>query len=121
MDKNYNMFRKLSAVGDSIDGDLHEFTITKDNTAIISIYSTIPYDLSEYNVTRADANGTDHDAYINESMFQELDIETNELLFEWRATDHIPLSANYYGPHSKGRTFNDAWDWFHINSIEKVS
>lgn len=124
MDKNYNMFRKLSAVGDDLDGDLHEFTITKDNTAIISIYNTRPHDLSEFNITRAEPNGTDVDAYINESMFQELDIETNELLFEWRATDHIPLSANYGGPHSSlstggGRTFDGAWDWFHINSIDK--
>jgi len=36
-----------------------------------------------------------------------------------RATNHIPLSANYCGPKSKGRTFAEAWDWFHINSIEK--
>ena len=115
MDDQYQMYKTLHAVGAGLDGDLHEFTITRDDTAIITIYHTIPFDLSDFNVTGAD----NKDTYISESMFQEIDIETNELLFQWRAIDHIPLSANLRGPGDRGRTLETAWDWFHINSVEK--
>jgi hypothetical protein len=32
--------------------------------------------------------------YIWDSLFQEIDIETNELLFQWRASDHYSMDEN---------------------------
>jgi len=115
MDNQYQMYKTLHAVGAGLDGDLHEFTITQDDTAIITIYHTIPYDLSDFGVAGADTEKT----YVSESMFQEIDIETNELLFQWRALDHISLNTNVRGPGDRGSALETAWDWFHINSVEK--
>lgn len=48
-----------------------------------------------------------------------MDIETNELLFEWRASDHFDF-ADCYNPRKdlkiKGK---EGWDWFHLNSVDK--
>lgn len=49
---------------------------------------------------------------------QEIDIETEELVFQWSALDHIKLSATYREIGKDGEN-GIAWDWFHINSIDK--
>ncbi|KKY28928.1 putative secreted protein [Diplodia seriata] len=53
----------------------------------------------------------------------ELDIETGELLFEWASLDHVspdeavlPLNPGQAG---SGYNSSDAWDYFHINSVDK--
>lgn len=54
-----------------------------------------------------------------DSMFQEFNIETGEVIFEWRASDHFALSESYMSTLSA--TEDDPWDWFHINTVEKDS
>ena len=53
----------------------------------------------------------------------ELDIATGEVLFEWRSLDHIspdeailPINPGQAG---SGYNSSDAWDYFHINSMDK--
>jgi hypothetical protein len=44
------------------------------------------------------------------------------LLFEWRATDHIRMKDVFSSPSRKdghGRSKKDAFDYFHINSVDK--
>jgi hypothetical protein len=56
-------------------------------------------------------------------VFQEIDVETGELLFEWRATDHISMRDVYTTPNRKdgyGTSKDDAFDFFHINSVDKT-
>lgn len=56
-------------------------------------------------------------------MFQEIDIETGKLLFEWRATDHIGMTDVFSSPNMKdghGKSKADAFDFFHINSVDKT-
>ena len=56
-------------------------------------------------------------------MFQEIDIETGDLLFEWRATDHISMTEVFSKPCRKdgyGTSKKDAFDYFHINSVDKT-
>lgn len=48
-----------------------------------------------------------------------MDIETNEVVFEWRASEHLSLADSFWGPGDLGSTRDSAWDWFHINSVEK--
>ena len=59
----------------------------------------------------------EHDAWIWESLFQELDIATGEVLFEWRASDHFSFRDVYVNPNKAQR--HDPWDFFHINMVEK--
>ena len=90
--------------------DLHEFIITEENTAIMTMYQQVDADLS--------AVGGDVEGRIWESLFQELDLNTNEVLFEWRASDHLDYTESYRAIDGLG-TNDNHWDWFHINSIDK--
>lgn len=50
-------------------------------------------------------------------MFQEINLETGEALFEWRASQHIDVSKSYTDVNEA--TESDPWDVYHINSVEK--
>lgn len=76
------------------------------------------YDLVETDLTPAGKSGT---GWIYEGLFQEVDIETGELIFQWSAGDYYGLNDSYfaigekgYAPHQAG-----AYDYYHINSIDK--
>ena len=61
--------------------------------------------------------GRPNDSWIWESIFQELDIATNKVLFEWRASDHFSFLDVYVNPGRSDQ--HDPWDYFHINMVEK--
>lgn len=92
-------------------GDLHEFQITRDDTALFAVYEILPRDLRE-------VNGPEK-GWIYDSLFQEVDVETNELLFQWRASEHFPLQEAERDREADGETEDNPWDFFHINSIDK--
>ena len=50
-----------------------------------------------------------------QGIVQELDIETGEVLFQWRSIDHVALEETYVTPLQDGRP---GIDYFHINSID---
>jgi hypothetical protein len=100
LDSSYQEITRVRA-GNGYDGDHHEFLITPEDTALITIYNKVPRgDLT----SEADPV----DGYVLDGIVQELDIETGEVLFEWHSLDHIGLEESYYEP----------FDYFHINSIE---
>jgi len=96
-----------------MDGDYHEFSITPQNTAVITAYVRTPWNLTE--------QGRDN-GYIWDCVFQEIDIESGSLLFEWRASNHFKFSQMAVNSWSSWTgTFQDPWDWFHLNSVQKDS
>ncbi|KAF1353336.1 ASST-domain-containing protein, partial [Delphinella strobiligena] len=101
----YNLTTNLT-----VGSDIHECQLTDDGTALLTAYLPISYDLSAYNIT---------DGWLADSMFQEVDITTGDVLFSWSASDHFELNASYADPGSTGGSEDDAYDFFHINSIEK--
>lgn len=105
LDSSYNIFKNITAAGD-LDGDLHEFQITPEGTALLTAYGAKPMDLSAYDV---------EDGVVWDSIFQEIDIETGELLFEWHASDHFSAEDSL-APYEH---YRGAWDFFHINSVDK--
>ncbi len=68
-------------------GYIHEFSITSDDTALVAIYHAIPYDLSE--------SGGLEEGWLFENTFQEINIETGELVFEWNASTHVGINESY--------------------------
>ena len=50
-----------------------------------------------------------------EGIAQELDLETGEVLFEWRSLDHVGVEESYREPPQDPGT---PIDYFHINSID---
>lgn len=52
-----------------------------------------------------------------DSYFQEVDIASGQVLFQWQASQHVALNESYQAPPSGSQPY----DFFHINSIEPDS
>lgn len=94
-----------------LDGDLHEFQISKDDTALVTIYQAVTADLRPI--------GGPESGWIYDSLFQEIDIATGDLIFEWHASHHFPVDSTFEERQERGAEPESALDFFHINSIDK--
>ncbi len=110
VDQSYNEIARVYA-GNGLAGDIHEFLITPQDTAYISIYRRVPMDLS--------ALGGPSDSSIWEGVIQEVDIATGRVLFEWHSADEVAVSESFtkLPPPTDGPK-DSPHDYFHINSIE---
>jgi hypothetical protein len=105
-DSSYSEIAWVRA-GNGFRGDLHEFLITPEDTALLTIYNKVPADLSAFGGSK------DGEAY--EGILQEIDIETGEVLFQWHSSEHISVDESYNKlPDNPKKPF----DYFHINSID---
>jgi hypothetical protein len=105
-DRTYSEITRVRA-GNGHEGDHHEFLITPEDTAVLTIYGEKPMDLSPV--------GGPVDGRVLDGIVQELDIETGEVLFEWHSLDHVGLEESYYRPSPD---LDWAFDYFHINSLD---
>ncbi|PYH46149.1 arylsulfotransferase family protein [Aspergillus saccharolyticus JOP 1030-1] len=103
----------IVAAANGHQGDVHEFRVTDQGTALLTIYDIRQADLSALDGPK--------DGWIYDSLFQEIDIETGELLFEWRASDHYAIDESRLPLANKGSSPSpqDAYDYFHIDSVDK--
>jgi len=105
-----NSYRHIATVraGDGLTEDLHELTLTPDGTALISAWKPLYCDLA--------ALGGRARAAVYDTVFQEIDIKTGLVRYEWDSLEHVALSASYMPAASA----SPAWpyDWFHLNSVE---
>ncbi|GFF55126.1 hypothetical protein IFM46972_10190 [Aspergillus udagawae] len=89
-----------------------EFQITPQRTAVLTTSMFAPYDLSPVNGPR--------DGWIRDVGFQEIDLETGALLFEWRWSDHWNITDVLVEfPRGTEGSREAPWDPFHINSVHK--
>ncbi|RMY77547.1 hypothetical protein D0862_13542 [Hortaea werneckii] len=111
LDSSYNVVHTVSAVGDGLYGDLHEFKVTDDATALITVYNKTHLDPAD------PAMPWPKNGFIIDGIVQEIDIPTGQLLFQWRASDHLlsPLFRSSEG----GYVDLGALDYFHVNSVDK--
>lgn len=107
MDNSYHVIARVRA-GHGYQGDLHEFRVTDQGTALITAYRKEPRDLS--------ALGGPRHGSVFDGVAQEIDIATGRVLFEWHSLDHVPLSESYL-PLGHSGTSADPYDYFHINSV----
>lgn len=107
-DENYNLRYKVSAQGLARHSDLHEFAFTGTGTALVIAIDVISVSTEGWPSWRGRKQYP-----ILDAVFQEIDLETNEVLFSWRATDHIDPMDSY-------ETIARNWDTYHLNSIQKV-
>lgn len=118
LDNQYRIVRSVQAGGGMSSSDMHEFwPINGGKSALMTVYQQRQYDMSRWGIHTGVA-------WIMESIFQEVDVETSEVLFEWRSLDHVDPSVSYTLPattDTSGDGLNplSPWDYFHINSIEK--
>ena len=105
-DSSYREVRRVKA-GNGYKGDLHEFSITPQDTALLTVYTETRTDLSPI--------GGPKNGPVWDGIAQELDLETGEVLFEWHSLDHVGVEESYRGPPEDPE---EPLDYFHINSIE---
>ena len=105
-DSSYHEITRVQP-GNGHRGDLHEFSITPQDTVLITAYEAVPADLS--------AVGGPVDGGVWEGITQEVDIESGKVLFEWRSLEHVRLEESYVEPPQDPAHL---YDYFHINSID---
>lgn len=130
LDDGFNLAQEVTAVGEDVWGDPHEFKITAEDTALIIVYNRTCVDLSATYMDQAIRPD------IVDAVIQEVDIESGELLFEWRASDHMgPDDGEYLkytfdthfdpkhlgNPNAFPETDVEPHDYFHMNSVDKDS
>jgi len=115
MDDTFNTIANISTAA-STSGDLHEFNII-NNTGLISFYYIESMNLTKWG---GPANG-----FVYGSGFQQIDLNSRDVLFEWKSTDHVSPDASFApiggfnGDGTDGSTGGTGpWDYFHINSVD---
>lgn len=86
--------------------DLHDFQLTPQGTALITVYREIEADLSSL--------GGPEKGKALEGIVQEIEIATGNLLFEWRSSDHIEIGETQVRYSKSAEPF----DYLHLNSID---
>ncbi len=93
--------------GNGLQADLHEFQLTPQGTALITAYDPIVCNLSSV--------GGPAYGGLTDSVFEEVDIKTGLVMYEWTSLDHVALQESYE-PATKASTVYP-YDFFHLNSI----
>lgn len=107
LDNTYAVITTLSAQN-GFTSDIHEFLLTPNNTALFLSTKAVPMDLTPY--------GGPKNGYVQDFAIQEVDLQTNELIFFWDALDHVPLTDSFE-PASSATSSGNIWDAFHFNSV----
>ncbi|USW55645.1 Putative arylsulfotransferase [Septoria linicola] len=115
LDHSYQVVKMITAIGEGLFGDLHEFKLTEKGTALLTVYNTINADLTRMGMGRGP------DGWIVDNMFQEIDIESGELLFQWSAAEHFDPAHTYMTNPFGGYWESIPFDFYHLNSVDKDS
>jgi len=108
-DQSYKPFLHVHAIGKGVGTDMHEFVITKRNTALLFGFRTVTRDLTLV--------GGRADGRLIDSIVQEIDLTSGKLLLNWSAVEHIPISDSQI---RQPRT-DAPWEPYHANSIAITS
>jgi hypothetical protein len=106
LDRFYRELTRVQA-GNGYQGNQHEFLITSQDTALLTVYEPVRRDLSLL--------GGSKESLVIEGIIQEVDIESGEVLFEWHSLDHVGPEESYVEPPQSAAYL---YDYFHINSID---
>jgi hypothetical protein len=102
VDSRYRTVARVGA-GNGFRADVHEFLLTPQGTALMTVYDEREADLT--------ALGGTASASVLDSIVQEVDVKTGAVVFEWHSLDHVPF-ADSFSP------LLDPFDYFHVNSID---
>jgi hypothetical protein len=107
-DSSYRELGRVRA-GNGYKADLHDFNITPQGTALLTVLRPIYCNLS--------AVGGSSRGAVTDGVFQEVDLKTALVRREWHSLDHVPLGDSYSSPASASTQW--PFDYFHINSIDQ--
>jgi hypothetical protein len=106
-------YREIGHVhaGNGYLADLHEFHITPDGTALLTVFDPIDCNLSSL--------GGPSGGAVTDSSFQEIDLKTGLVRREWNSLDHVALGDSYSAATSASTIW--PFDYFHLNSIDQLA
>ncbi len=103
---SYQQTARIKA-GNGYRADLHDFHLTSNDTALLTVFDPIRCDLPS---TAGPPGGA-----VTDGVFQEIDLKTRLVRREWHSLDHVAISES----HSSSLHSSTEWpfDYFHINSV----
>ncbi len=110
MDNSYRLIESVEFAGPFGDADLHEFTLLNNGKSAIQIsYNPVPYDLGDFGFPSGQG-------WVMDCVFQELDLETKQIIFQWRTLDNIGPADSYVAPNSNevagtGLSSDSPWNY----------
>ncbi len=107
-DASYHQIGRVHA-GNGYKADLHDFKITPQDTALLTVFDPIDCNLS---VVGGPSGGA-----VSDSVFEEIDLRTALVRREWHSLDHVALGDSYSSATSASAQW--PYDYFHINSIDQ--
>ncbi|CAN8105447.1 unnamed protein product [Discula destructiva] len=124
LDEAYDIRYRVRPGNGFAHADMHEFQISLDDTALVITTVPVQHDLRSV--------GGAHDGWVEDGYFQELDIETGAVLFQWSSLDHFPPNTTMevqnncrIDPSARfagcGDAADSAFDYYHLNSVWKDS
>src|SRR5919197_4659731 len=110
-DDTYREIAKVRA-GNGYPGDIHEFVITPNDTALFTIYHRIPVDLTPI--------GGPKEGKVFDGIVQEVDIPTGKVLFEWHSWPAVGIKEGFSKPVPSAKKGSKAppYYYIHLNSID---
>ncbi|KAJ5221551.1 uncharacterized protein N7469_010438 [Penicillium citrinum] len=114
-DNKYRLLKQITGGGHSL-ADQHEFLIFDNRSAVFTVFDPEIADLSAYGAK------TDSQQWVLDNKIQKVDMETNRVLWEWSALEHIdPADTNLTlqsGNAGTGVNSSQAWHYFYMNAFD---
>jgi hypothetical protein len=109
LNSDYQQVARVHA-GNGFTADLHDFHITPQDTAVLTVFDPVDCNLSSV--------GGPSGGAVTDAIFQEVDLRTGLVRREWHSLDHVSLSDSY----STATTTSTKWpfDYFHVNSVDQL-
>lgn len=113
LDASYQEIARVGMGGElpQDTSDLHETTITDDDTMFLLSYVKTQTDLSSV--------GGGADGWVWEGIVQEVDIATGEPFFEWHSLDAVPVDQSEAELKDGEGTKDEPFDYIHLNSVDE--
>lgn len=111
MDSHYRIQQKLR-IRDSPGFNMHEFTVIEDGHSALAITWVSVLDSVEV------PNSTRSTAWTGNNGIQEIDLRTNEVLFDWKSLDHVDVSTSKVPV--AGDSPQTIWDWMYAIQLRSL-
>src|SRR5204862_7807468 len=110
-DTSYREIARVEAGLGKDSGDLHEFELTPQGTALVTAYKIVHGSLASI--------GGPKNAKIADSIIQEIDVGTGKVLFSWDSIGHVTIDESYIPLSGPGAPAPGGPDgYFHVSSVE---